>query len=337
MAQKAILGVDGGNTKTDLALFGVDGTLLNWIHVGTCSHENVPGSYDGAAAALDGFINQLADISRCNIVAAVMGLAGIDTQLQQREMVRATELLHIEQRILVNDAFPTIKAVSPNGTGICCSCGTGVVTGGIDEQGKMVQVGGIGQVSGDHAGGSYFAADALSAVYAACMQNGPATSMTAPVCELLGMDDPELLMDAMMVRHARNSDVVFTQTLFAHAALGDAVALGIVRLRAEEMADSVIGCWRRLAFAGPVHIVQSGTLWAKIEQPQMRDFFEARVKAYVDQPVVFHRMVSAPPVAGACCWAMQLALGHPLLDADRNAMVGQFARQAESIPPIVNC
>ena len=39
------LGVDGGNTKTDFALMRADGTLIDWIRVGTCSHEALPGGY----------------------------------------------------------------------------------------------------------------------------------------------------------------------------------------------------------------------------------------------------------------------------------------------------
>ena len=329
MAQRVILGVDGGNTKTDLALFTIEGKLLNWVHLGTCSHENVPGSYDGAAEVLSGFIDQLCagqGIERKDIAAAVMGLAGIDTGLQQREMVRATEILGIPRRVLVNDGFPTIKAVTPGGTGICCSCGTGVVVAGIDENGKMLQVGGIGAVSNDHAGGGAFATDVLGAVYGACMQNGPETAMTGAVMELLGEDDPELLMDAMSARHERQSDVVYTKTLFEYADKGDAVALSIVRLRAEEMADSVIGCWKRLQFGEPVHVVQAGTLWAKIEQPQMHEFFESRVRECIDQSVEFHRLISAPPVAGSSCWAMQLAQGEPLNDAQRGHIIDQFVK-----------
>ena len=46
------LGVDGGNTKTDFALMRADGTLIDWIRVGTCSHEALPGGYAAAAQAL---------------------------------------------------------------------------------------------------------------------------------------------------------------------------------------------------------------------------------------------------------------------------------------------
>ena len=50
------LGVDGGNTKTDFALMRADGTLIDWIRVGTCSHETLPGGY--AAAAQDVYKRQ---------------------------------------------------------------------------------------------------------------------------------------------------------------------------------------------------------------------------------------------------------------------------------------
>ena len=76
------LGVDGGNTKTDFALMHADGTLVDWIRVGTCSHEALSGGYTAAADALAHWLNPL---RACNgiraeqIEDAVLGLAGAAT------------------------------------------------------------------------------------------------------------------------------------------------------------------------------------------------------------------------------------------------------------------
>jgi N-acetylglucosamine kinase-like BadF-type ATPase len=195
-----ILGVDGGNTKTDFVLADSSGNLVDWLHVGTCSHEQLSGGYDEAAGILDRWIGLLCEdnyISRSDIVAAVMGLAGIDTNEQLQAMNRSTRCLLLPNLMLMNDVFPTIKAVTSDGCGICSSCGTGVVTGGIDNKGNILQVGGIGQAVGDRAGGMFLATEALDAVYAERMRNGPITSMTAPVMETLGVCKNEQFLDAI--------------------------------------------------------------------------------------------------------------------------------------------
>ena len=61
------LGVDGGNTKTDFALMHADGTLVDWIRVGTCSHEALSGGYTAAADALAHWLNHLC---ACNGIRA---------------------------------------------------------------------------------------------------------------------------------------------------------------------------------------------------------------------------------------------------------------------------
>jgi len=44
--KKYVIGVDGGNTKTDYFLFDTEGNFVDYIKEGTCSHEHV--GYAGA-------------------------------------------------------------------------------------------------------------------------------------------------------------------------------------------------------------------------------------------------------------------------------------------------
>ena len=47
--KKFIIGVDGGNTKTDYLLYDTEGNFIDGVRSGTCSHE-VPsvGGFDGS-------------------------------------------------------------------------------------------------------------------------------------------------------------------------------------------------------------------------------------------------------------------------------------------------
>ena len=47
-----ILGVDGGNTKTDYFLFDSEGNFVDHYRGGTCSHEGLSDSFDGTYRVL---------------------------------------------------------------------------------------------------------------------------------------------------------------------------------------------------------------------------------------------------------------------------------------------
>ena len=56
--KKFIIGVDGGNTKTDYLLYDTEGNFIDGVRSGTCSHE-VPsvGGFDRRIIKPESFIN----------------------------------------------------------------------------------------------------------------------------------------------------------------------------------------------------------------------------------------------------------------------------------------
>jgi N-acetylglucosamine kinase-like BadF-type ATPase len=323
-----LLGIDGGNTKTDFVLADSSGNLVDWLHVGTCSHEQLPGGYDEAAKILDSWIGLLCEdnhISRSDIVAAVMGLAGIDTSEQLLAMIQSTRCLSLPNLVLMNDVFPAIKAATSDGCGICSSCGTGVVTGGIDNKGNVLQVGGIGHAVGDRAGGMFLASEALDAVYAERMRNGPVTSMTAPIMEILCVSKNEQFIDTISDKFYKKNipPAIFVRILFSEADRGDPVALDIVKRAAHNMADSVIGCYRNLVFDTHVDIIMTGTVWTMAETPKLSQIFKSRILDYINIKHCFLNFV-LPPVSGAICWAMQLYKGRQIEPVLRENICRQF-------------
>jgi N-acetylglucosamine kinase-like BadF-type ATPase len=254
-----------------------------------------------------------------------MGLAGIDTNEQLLAMNQSTRCLSLPNLVLMNDVFPTIKAVTSDGCGICSSCGTGVVTGGIDNRGNILQVGGIGHAAGDRAGGMFLAAEALDAVYAERMRNGPATSMTSPVMEILGVSKNEQFLDALSEKFYKKNipPAKFVRILFSEADRGDQVSLEIVKRAAHNMADSVIGCYRNLIFDTRVDIIMAGTVWTMAETPKLSQIFKSRILDYINIEHCFLNFM-LPPVSGAICWAMQLYNGRQIEPVLRENICRQF-------------
>ena len=145
--KKYVIGVDGGNTKTDYFLFDTDGNFIDHIKDGTCSHEHV--GYDGAEQILNAKINELTSrnhISDADIEAGAFGLAGIDIKPQLNEFIGIMERMKSNSRLkkyaVDNDSFLGIFAGTSKGYGICSINGTGTVSGGVDPFGNRHQTSG---------------------------------------------------------------------------------------------------------------------------------------------------------------------------------------------------
>ncbi len=85
-----VIGVDGGNTKTDYFLFTTDGHFVDAIRSGTCSHEALKDGYEGSYRTMNKEISTLLtnnNIQINNVVAACFGLAGVDV-IEQKKSIR---------------------------------------------------------------------------------------------------------------------------------------------------------------------------------------------------------------------------------------------------------
>ena len=86
---KYILGVDGGNTKTDYLLYDVEGNFIDGLRSGTCSHEGLKDGFEGAYRVMNERITELLSrngLTVEDVAASAMGLAGIDCQYQKEQI-----------------------------------------------------------------------------------------------------------------------------------------------------------------------------------------------------------------------------------------------------------
>src|SRR5215210_4811663 len=136
----AVLAVDGGNSKTDVALVAADGQLLAAVRGPTVSHQ-VLGMEAGG--------NRLERLVRLASERAGLGpendrprvgvycLAGADfpsdVHLLRREL--ATHGLSADDLVL-NDTFAALRAGTENGWGIVLICGQGINGAGVAPNGR---------------------------------------------------------------------------------------------------------------------------------------------------------------------------------------------------------
>ncbi|NOU90782.1 N-acetylglucosamine kinase [Paenibacillus sp. LMG 31460] len=315
--KKYIIGVDGGNSKTDYFLFDIQGNFVDHIHTGTCSHEQFPDAYLSSFRIMNENIQDLLtrnQLTMEHIAAGAFGLAGADIPSQKENLCQVIERIGFTHYAMDNDSFLGVKAGSEKGFGICSINGSGSSTGGISPSGKRLQIGGVGsELSGDEAGGFFLARKVLRAVYDFFYRMGPETEMTDPVMKLLQIPSKELFIEYTLngIQKRTSPTTKLVQILFSAADNGDSVALNIIDNTAKQLAYSTVGCMHNLDFDHEVDIILAGSVWVKAESPLLLQNFKNHI-ANLTNHSCNYILLQVPPATGAVLWALELAYGHPV-------------------------
>lgn len=306
---KYILGVDGGNTKTDYLLYDNEGNFIDGLRSGTCSHEGMKDGFEGAYRVMNEKINELLsrnNLSVQDVEASAMGLAGIDCAYQKEQIDKIIERIGLKNCQAVNDGFLGIKAASPNGTGACSINGTGTVSVCINEKNEWKQVGGIGYVAGDEGGGSYLARTVVRVVFDSLYRFGPKTSLVDDVFEMYGIKDKEELASAIITKRVDSTFLI--KALFKRANEMDLVSMDVLDKVGENMARSTAGAIVQVDLPNPTYVVLAGSVWANATNKNMIVSFIKKVNELTKRTCEFI-ILKEPPVLGAIYWAMELANG----------------------------
>ncbi len=320
---KYIVGVDGGNTKTDYFLFSDKGEFVDSLRSGTCSHEGLADSFNGSYRVMKECFDELLcrnNITYSDIKASVFGLAGCDTPYQKEKLEEVVSKLGFTNFKIVNDSFLPIKAATTSGYGVCSINGTGTCAGGIDAKGNYIQVGGIGGIVGDEAGGSWLARRAITEVFNSFYRFGKKTMLEKDVLAFLEIDNPYYMMDSISYNlgKKRKDLPVLCKKVFEYANKGDEVSIDLLKEMANNLARSVGGCIVNLDFSGKVEVVLAGSVYVKGDSPILIDTLKEKLALYTKKDLEFI-ILNAPPATGAIIWALELATSkYPSLDVRKN-------------------
>ena len=296
-ARAAVLAVDGGNSKTDLALVSRSGALLDLLKGPTMSHQQVP--IDTAMERLRGFVADAR--SRAGVRGAIsigsFCLAGADFPRDVRLLRDAIGAAGVAQRIEVrNDAFAALRAGSPSGWGVVVICGAGVNAVGVGPDGREARLAGIGDLSGDWGGGMGVGREALAAAVRARDGRGAPTELATLVPRALDARRPIDVTRAMYEGRMSQSRLEeLSPVVFAAAAHGDVVARSIADRLADELAVMATAIARRLRIASrEVDIVLTGGVfrtdepgfYARLEERLLAAVPHARTHRLFDRPVL---------------------------------------------------
>ncbi|MFE7465633.1 N-acetylglucosamine kinase [Streptomyces sp. NPDC057499] len=296
----SVLAIDAGNSKTDVALIGEDGTVLSSARGGGFQPPVV-----GAEAALDvlaGLVGQALAMAgeRIDGVEHVSAcLANVDLPVEEAELTAAVVGRDWGRTVEIrNDTFAILRAGVDEPRGVAVVCGAGINCVGMLPDGRTARFPAIGRISGDWGGGGGLAEEAMWFAARAEDGRGGPTELARALPAHFGLDSMYALIEAL---HLGRIDAErrheLAPVLFATAREGDPVAVGLVeRLAAEVVAMASVALGRLDLLDVPAPVVLGGGVMAA-RHPQL----DAKIAELLAEraPKAVIRVVTEPPVLGA--------------------------------------
>lgn len=305
------IGVDGGGTKTCYALFDEHKNIVADVKTPGSNHENLEGSFDEAAAILwDGLtrLTQKASITVGDVSFTLMGLAGIDHPFQHDEMCARLKKAGLENFAVYNDGFIVVKAGSESGAAIGLNNGTGTCCNAIDSTGRMLQLAGLGDFSGDMGNGHWIAMMAFRAIYDDVYLGIRKTSVTARYYERFGIQTREQFLGSVAKLETDEAETYIMALIdffFDGLRDGDEACALINGTMARRSAELIAAHAAQLTFDGDeIEVVLSGSILTKLPSGLYLEAIKENVAALSDRKFRFITL-TRPPVTGCINWIMQ--------------------------------
>jgi N-acetylglucosamine kinase-like BadF-type ATPase len=306
MTTPVAIAVDGGNSKTDLALVDAEGEVLALLRGGASSPQHL--RVDGSLEVLDHLRREAlerAGLDGESAAAAALFLAGVDLPSEQAELEQAVRDRRWATNVVVeNDTFAVLRAGTEHGWGVAVTCGAGINCVGVSPTGRVARFLALGPITGDWGGGYDVGLAALSAAARSEDGRGPQTSLQRAVPAHFGLESPLALGEEIHRGRIPISRVVeLAPVVFRHAE-SDAVAGEILARLADEIVALVRAVLDRLELTnGRVEVLLGGGL-LEAGDPKLLEPIEAGLRELGGHLDV--RPVDAPPIVGSALAALDL-------------------------------
>ena len=311
----AVLAIDGGNSKTDVALVAADGSLLASAR-GPGSNAHIIG-LDPAMAV----IGQLATAAarQAALAAGSAQVAGhLSACLAGADLAEDEERLGAAMRAqgwaltctVVNDTFAILRAGLVPGLintgadtpvrhwGVAVTCGAGINCVAVAPDGREARFPALGPVTGDWGGGEGLGWEALWWAVRDEDGRGPETMLREEVAAFFGTPTASDVGIGIHYGKIPESELLgLAPVLLRTAARGDEVARKVVTRLSDEIVAMAVAMIRRLDLTGqPVPVILGGGMLTA-RDPILTDGIAAGLAARA--PGAFLHIVDVPAVAGA--------------------------------------
>jgi N-acetylglucosamine kinase-like BadF-type ATPase len=295
-----VLAVDGGNSKTDLALLGADGALLGLARGPLSSPHRI--GLDGCVAVLEDLLGvAMAEAGLAEqpvaAIAQVM-LAGADLPAEEEALRAAVQARGWAARTVVgNDTFAILRAGSDRGWGVAVVCGAGINCVGVAPDGRTARFPALGPITGDWGGGLDVGMAALAAAARGEDGRGPRTTLERSVPAAFGLSTPLEVGAAIHTGSIPQRRLLELAPLVLAEAARDEEAAAIVdRLAGEVVAFARAALARLDLLDEAVEVFVGGGLMRNADG-RLAEAIDAGVRELGAK--ITARVVREPPIVGA--------------------------------------
>ncbi|MEE1753668.1 N-acetylglucosamine kinase [Streptomyces sp. SP18CS02] len=312
-----VLAIDAGNSKTDVAVVGADGTVLGAAR---------GGGFQPPVVGVEAAVDVLADaVAAASAAAGLAGppyvshvsacLANADLPVEERQLAEAVRARRWGATTEVrNDTFAILRAGVDEPRGIAVVCGAGINCVGMLPDGRTARFPALGRISGDWGGGSGLSEEAMWFAARAEDGRGEPTELARTLPAHFGLGSVYALIEALHLgRIAAERRHELAPVLFATGAAGDPVARSLVRRLAEEVvALATVALTRLDLLEEEVPVLLGGSVLAA-GHPELNPVIAELLAAKA--PRAYVRVVTESPVLGAAL----LGLDHVAAPAEAGA------------------
>jgi N-acetylglucosamine kinase-like BadF-type ATPase len=309
------IAVDGGNSKTDLALVREDGELLAFARGGGSSPHLL--GIRGALAVIQDLLDDAREDAELDAPAALaqLLLSGVDFPTEEAAIREAVgERAWAERVVVDNDTFAVLRAGTDAGWGVAVVCGAGMNCVGVAPDGRHARFPALGWITGDWGDGGDVGRAAVAAAARSEDGRGARTTLERAVPAFFGLRTPTELAEAFHFgRIDRARTMELAPTVFAEAAHDEVAAAIVARLAAEIVALARVAITRLGLENDAVEVLLGGGL-LRNGNAGLLDGVAAGLSALGTAITI--RPASAAPVLGAALLALD-ELGAPREAYDR--------------------
>jgi N-acetylglucosamine kinase-like BadF-type ATPase len=287
-----ILGVDGGDSKTDVVLASTEGEPLAFLR-GPGSNSHGPRGSIGCVDVVGSLVERLPFEAPAE--RAVLFLCGADVPADIDELSALVEARGWAREATVdNDTFGLLYAGTDRPDAVAVICGSGINCIGRNGAGAVARYPALGWETGDWGGAGAVGSEALFLANRAADGRGEATSLVDAVEWHFGKSVVEVGIDVHYGGMAESRLGELAPAVVDAAVAGDVVAFALVQRLADEIVSLVDRAFRDLGLDDADVVLGGGMLAAR------GLLFDLVARALPRPPTA----PALPPVAGAVLAAL---------------------------------
>lgn len=274
--KRAVLGVDGGGSKTHCIALDSSGRLLA-RGIGGPSNPLIVG-FEAASQAILEAVDEAS--RRCGarfFDAACVAIAGVGRDESRGRMEKRLRAASPARHVfVVPDALAALYGATLGKPGVVVIAGTGSIAYGWEEEGEVVRAGGWGWRIGDEGSGYDIGRRAINVALRAYDGRGPETSLLPLILEGFNLREPMELIDLIYLEDLKPQEVANLTPLVVEAAeKGDPLAREILMEAGVELARAAVAVSQRLGLEGVFTVSYTGGVFQ--ESSLIREVFKKEV------------------------------------------------------------